>query len=270
MIDLTLNGETETQAVFDTGATFALVGSKTADAVGLTHDENGPTIKIVGLGVAGTFPVADIAHVEVAGAGFSQIQVALNPEFSLTSTDTVVPSTLLPHRTLDFDFSNTRLRAYDRRPDKVMRAVTSRLPVTWINGLPFIDVEVNGRKGKALVDTGASNTFINSAFAKKAARSAKDYSQIEVISSTGIVTPLRVLSSRRFTVGDFKITRFDVIVLDPEFLASCGLQDEPVMVMGLDILRQFRMQLDRESHEIRLSQPNPLMRPGSTIYFNGN
>ena len=38
MIDLTLNGETETQAVFDTGATFALVGSKTADAVGLTHD----------------------------------------------------------------------------------------------------------------------------------------------------------------------------------------------------------------------------------------
>jgi predicted aspartyl protease len=151
-----------------------------------------------------------------------------------------------------------------------MRAVTSRLPVTWINGLPFIDVEVNGRKGKALVDTGASNTFINSAFAKKAARSAKDYSQIEVISSTGIVTPLRVLSSRRFTVGDFKVTRFDVIVLDPAFLASCGLQDEPVMVMGLDILRQFRMQLDRESHEIRLSQPNPLMRPGSKVYFNGN
>lgn len=271
VVELVLNGEIPARAIFDTGATFALIGRRTASRIGLIEEDDGPTVDIVGIGVRGTFPVVDIAQVEFGGRHFHELKAALNQEFSLQPADTVLPAALLPHRTLDFDFPNASLTAYDRQPDRIYRATTSHLPVTWINDLPFVDVEVNGKHGLALIDTGASNTFINSAFARAAARSDKDFGLLEVMGSTGTVTPLRILSSRRFTIGDFQVRHFNVIVLDPSFLESCGLEDQPVMILGLDILSQFRLQLDRGGNELRVSKPNRRARTTPAgLYFDYN
>ena len=144
----------------------------------------------------------------------------------------------------------------------------SRLPVTWINDLPFVEVSVNGQDGLALIDTGANNTLINSAFAHSAARSQGDFHQIELTGATGEAVAITVLSSRRFRIGSFQIRHFDVVVLDPGFLTALGLEDTPVMIMGLDVLRQFRLQVDREDDEVRLSQEPKLSVTGTTIRYN--
>lgn len=270
VVDLTLNDGKPLPAIFDTGATFAMVGGQTASRIGLIEDENGRLVDIVGLGVKGTYPVVDMGPVRFGGADGVPLQAALNRDFSLQPTDTVLPAGFLPHRTLDFDFENQSLSAYDSSPRRVHRSTTSKLPVTWIKGLPFINVEVNGRPGLALVDTGASTTFINSAFASRAARADKDFSLIEVTSSTGVVTPLRILSGRKFIFGDFKMRRFEVIVIDPSFLETVGLQDQPIMVMGLDVLQRFRLQLDREGNWLHLSKPDRRAGGMPTLIFDYN
>lgn len=270
VVDLTLHDGEPLSAIFDTGATFAMVGGRTAARIGLIEDENGRLIDIVGLGVKGTYPVVDLGPVRFGGADSGPLTAALNRDFSLKPTDTVLPARFLPHRTLDFDFEKESLSAYDSRPRRVYHSTTSRLPVTWIHGLPFIKVEVNGKSGLALVDTGASNTFINSAFADKAARADKDFGLIEVTSSTGVVKPLRILSSRRFTFGDFKMRHFEVIVIDPAFLETVGLQDQPIMVMGLDILQHFRLQLDRDGNRLHLSKRDRRVAKMPSLFFDYN
>ena len=264
IVGLTLNGDVATDAIFDTGATFPILGHHTAARIGLVTTSESATVDIVGIGLQHTFPVASVNDVGLGPLSLGAMKTAYGRDFDVHGTDTVIPARLLPHRTLDFDFEESRLTAYDRRPARVFKSTTSKLPVTWINSLPFVEVKVNGVEGLALIDTGASNTFINSAFARGAAQSPKSFRTVEVIGSTGNVTPLRILSSRRFKLGDFEVSRFDVIVIDPAFLEACGLTDRPVMVLGLDILRQFRVQLDRGSDQIHLSKklPRPDRLPG--------
>ncbi|MEQ8558647.1 MAG: aspartyl protease family protein [Henriciella sp.] len=255
VVDVTLNGEMESRAIVDTGATFALIDHRTAASIGAVPDELAPTIDIIGLGTVGTFPVIEVGSITFGDVSMSDMTAAYNSQYPLPGARNVIPASGIPHRTLDFDFKNSRLRAYDRRPIRLHNSTTSRLPVQWIATLPFIELTVNGRKGLALIDTGSSVSYINSAFAENAAKSPEDFRTLELVGATGNVIPLRVLRSRRFELGDFRIRRLDVIVSDPEFLSYYGLEGQPVMVLGLDILKQFRLQLDRETSELRISRP---------------
>ena len=267
---MTLNGIQDMEAVIDTGATFPLLDHETASRAGITLPESGPTVMIAGLGETRSYPVVDVGSIRFGEIDLSQVQAAYNGEQPLPGDLNVIPSLSIPHRTLDFDFKRERLLAYDRRPRAVYRATVSRLPVTRVSGLPFIEVSVNGKTGLALVDTGASISFINSVFANTAARSPDAFRTLELVGSTGTVRPLRILSSRRFTIGDFEVRQFDVIVADAAFLEEYGLKDQPVMVLGLDILGQFRLQIDRQEDEVRISQPRrPVDRqPGMSLVVN--
>ncbi|WP_158085640.1 aspartyl protease family protein [Henriciella aquimarina] len=267
VIDVAVNGTSDEKAIVDTGATFPMLDRRTAERLGLTLEEGSPTVDIIGLGATSTFPVLQLDSLRVGDVDLGGVEVAYNSEFLLPGARNLIPSSSIPLRTLDFDFEKMRLRAYDRRPFAVRNATTSRFPITWINDLPFIEIEVNHKAGLALIDTGANVTFINSVFAENVASSPDDFRTLTLTGSTGEVTPIRVLSSRLLDLGDFRVKRFDVIVSDPEFFAVCGLKDQPVMVLGLDVLKSFRLQIDREANELRISRPLPRHRsqPGMTI-----
>ena len=42
-----------------------------------------------------------------------------------------------------------------------------------------------------------------------------------------------------------------------------GLGETPVMVLGLDVLKSFRVQIDRQSEELRLSIPGNSLGRGA-------
>ena len=255
VVELTLNGSAQVSAVLDTGANFPLLGRESAELIGVELPEDYKTVDIVGLGAMATFPVVHVDNLAFGDISLNSVAAAYNSRFDIPGAGNIIPSNSIPHRTLDFDFRESRLLAYDRKPMGVGRSSVSRLPVTWQHGLPFVEVSVNGRDGLALIDTGASVSYINSVFANTAARSPDALRTIELVGATGAVVPIRILSSRKFVLGEFKINHYDVIVSDPEFLTHYGLQDEPVMVLGLDVLRQFRVQIDRLDSRLVLSRP---------------
>lgn len=256
IVSVTLNDLSQVDAILDTGATYPILDQRSARTVGIELSEAPLMIDIVGLGAVATFPVVDVDSMSFGDIRLNGMQAAYNSTFRFPSTGNVIPASSLPHRTLDFDFEKSRLLAYDRRPLGLARSVVSKMPISRLNGLPFVEVSVNGTDGVALIDTGASLSFVNSAFAEGAARSPGAIRTVELIGSTGAIQSVRILSSRRFEIGQFEVKRFDVIVSDPEFLTHYGLDDRPVMVLGLDILRSFRLQIDRERDQLRLAIPD--------------
>lgn len=267
LVDIRLNDLATVDAIVDTGATFPILDRSSAETVGISLPENPHMVNIVGLGEALTFPVVDVPRLSLGDLRLDNVPAAYNQRIRLPSSGNVLPASAIPHRTLDFDFDRSRLRLYDTAPQTLHRFTTTALDIERIHGLPFIDISVNGKKGRALIDTGASLTFVNSAFAEGAARSRDSIREIELIGVTGNADLVKVLYSRRFEIGDFEVERFNVIVSDAEFLRELGLAEEPVMVLGLDVLKAFRLQIDREREEIRFSIPNRGLRSGPVTSF---
>jgi hypothetical protein len=104
---------------------------------------------------------------------------------------------------------------------------------------------MNGVTGLALIDTGSSISYVNSRFADDAgAKPNIEKTQIlQGVSGKGI--PVRVATARKFTLGAHRVSGPDLIVADPPLFAHLGLAEEPAMVLGLDYLSIFRVQLDR-------------------------
>ncbi|MCZ4297524.1 aspartyl protease family protein [Henriciella marina] len=265
VVTLRLDGREDVKAIVDTGATFPIIDSQSAALIGVTPPASPDMVDIIGLGNVRTFPVIDIGGLTVGPVRLDAPRAAYNDKVRFPSTGNVIPASSLPHRTLDFDFERSRLRVSDRRPAHISRSITTRLEITRIGGLPFVEVSVNGKPGLALIDTGASISVINSAFAEGASRSQHAIRDVELIGATGNVTPLKVLFSRRFEIGDFQVDRFNIIVSDPEFLERFGLAETPVMILGLDVLKAFRLQIDREEELVRLVIPDRGRRPGAGV-----
>lgn len=263
VVDIEVNGDNDALAIIDTAATFPIIDRATADLASIELPVSPVMIDIVGLGEVRTFPVVNVGQLTLGALEMQNVPAAYNAKIRFPSTGNVIPASSLPYRTLDFDFRNTRLRLYDAPPRTVRGAHTGRLKIIRHGGLPFIEVSVNGLEGLALIDTGASITFVNSAFAQGAASSARAVRTIELVGATGNVTPVKILYSRRFQLSDFTVNRFNVVVSDPEFLQMLGLGETPVMVLGLDVLKSFRVQIDRQSEELRLSIPGNSLGRGA-------
>ncbi len=254
VVQLSVNDTDSVDAVVDTGATVAILDHRTAAHAGIEKPLGEEMVHIIGLGGVDAFPLIQIDRAQLGATELTAVRAAYNTEFLFPGARNILPADSLPHRVLDFDFKRNELLAYNRRPLRVSDATTSRLDIQTIRKLPFIEVKLNGRRGIALIDTGANVSFVNSVFAQTAARGRDAIQAIELAGATGNISTIRVLSSRKFTLGDFKIDHYQVVVADPEFIRLYGLQDQPVMVLGLDILAHFRLQIDRERNEVLLSR----------------
>lgn len=267
VVNVRLNDLTTVDAILDTGATFPIIDQASARSVGIALADSPETVSIVGLGEALTFPVVNVDRLALGELSIDNLPAAYNARVSFPASGNVLPAGAIPHRTLDFDFDRSQLRMYDRAPHTLHRFSSTHLDITRIGGLPFIEVSVNGQRGLALIDTGASLTYVNSRFAEGAARSQSSIRDIELVGATGSAVPVTILHSRRFGLGDFEVERFNVVVSDAEFLRDLGISDQPVMVLGLDVLKAFRLQIDRDREIVRFSIPNRGLRSGPVTTF---
>jgi predicted aspartyl protease len=123
------------------------------------------------------------------------------------------------------------------------------------DGLIFVGVRINGEKGRALIDTGSNLSYVNSAFARLAGMGRNEQRTKVLLGATGDSAPVWIGRAREIKLGGFSVDRFNVLVSDPVLLDEIGLRDEPVMVIGLDVLTQFRVQIDRKRQRFVLAMP---------------
>lgn len=255
VVKMEVNGSLETIAVLDTGATFPIIHHHTAKAAAIAEPQAGRLINIMGLGGVEAYPVVDVATALLGDLVIQNFEAAYNVRFYNPGRGNVIPASSLPYRVLDFDFRNRKIEAYDSKPRRVRASISSDIPIERISGLPFIRIKVQGKDALALIDTGSSVTMVNPIFASRFSRSDEEVRTLEIINAAEEVNVYKILSARTVRLGDFRIRKIEAFIIDPPILELTGIHDEPVMIIGLDLLSQFRLQFDREEEVLWMHRP---------------
>lgn len=244
VVPLRINDAIQAIGVIDTAATYAMIDGATASAAGVPPPDD-LSVNVLGLEGPQVFPVVHVGSLSAGNTRIDAFPAALSQRIAVVGIHNVVPLTALEGDVVDFDFDEGRVLVYNGRPDTSTGLSTSRMRMHVRQGLWFAEVKLNGIAGLALIDTGSSISYVNSQFADAAGAKPNDEKTQTIRGITGGNVAIRVATARKFTLGHHRVTGPDLIVADPALFSHLGMADEPAMVLGLDYLSIFRVQLDR-------------------------
>lgn len=255
LVPISINDH-QTTGVLDTAATIAMIDSRSAMLGGIKPpNRDAPSAIVRGIAGVSEYQIVHIGSIKAGSAELGEVDAAFNPNFDLSgAASNILPFSVFPGDVVEFDFSRMQISSYNGRPDNPETDNIQRIRYIEDRGLLFAEIRINGKKGRALVDTGANVSYVNSAFEELAnMRSNAEKARMVVGATTGDA-PIRVATAR-VQLGGFHFNHVDLFVVDTEFFTDFGLNEEPVMVLGLDLLSAFRVQFDRRKNRMILILP---------------
>ena len=248
VMSININGS-ETTALLDTGATIGLIDDDflpPSQSASLAV----PNTRVLGIGGQRVYPVASLPRLTVGPTTWNQVRVAVNTENHFPIDHNILPISLFESAIVDFEFSQSRVHFYDGRPRRVRGAQVSTVRYQEHDRLIYIPITINGIRGHALIDTGADVSFVNHAFAARS-KAVRDMGQEEEMQGADLrrnIAPIYAFRNLRF--GQNRVAKFTIPVLETELFSELGYQDAPLMIMGMDLLTHFRLQVDRDRKRI--------------------
>jgi predicted aspartyl protease len=266
IVPIIINNQHHTTGVVDTAATIAMLDGRSAAQSGIAlPGPDTPKVNILGLNGAKDYPLVRLGSLRAGTINLGAVDAAYNRDLEIPgAAANVLPSSAFPGDVLEFDFRRMVISAYNGRPDRPQTNYYDRIPYTLDDGLIFIDIHINGRKGRALIDTGSNLTFVNSAFAEHAGLRTNLNKTLLLQGATGRDKSVRVATARKVKLADFFFNDADLLVSDPVMFEMMGLKEEPLMVLGIDFLSAFKVQFDRRRKRMILILPDSVVR-GVTV-----
>lgn len=253
LTEISING-VQTSALIDTGATIALIDDQLVPVDGATST-GGQELEILGIGGTRNYPAIELSSLSIGTASWRNLPAALNTLDQFPVTDSVLPICLFEQAIIDFDFRNDQILIYDGRPKRVRRSRTSSVRYNNQHRLIFIDVKINGTRGKALIDTGAQVSFVNPAFAEQS--NAKLLTEdTKLIRGSDLNKHIAsVYAFRNFEFANNRVAKPKFPVLETDLFDDLGFADQPMMIIGMDILQHCRLQVDRKRRRVTFVVP---------------
>lgn len=246
--EISVNGQTSS-ALLDTGATIALINDDLfpdLEAAPIEADET----RVLGLGGHRSYPIARLPSLSAGSDTWTDVRVAVNTGNRFPVRHNILPLNIFDEAIVDFDFQNDRVLLYDGRPKPVRRGRTTRLRYRESEGLIFVDVRINGVKGLALIDTGADVSFTNPAFAQASKARMDEDETHRIRGSDQAMQTASIYAFRNMRFAGSRVSRFDAPVLETDLFSELGFADQPMMLLGMDFLQHYRMQIDRDRKRI--------------------
>nr|WP_070961413.1 retropepsin-like aspartic protease [Hyphomonas sp. Mor2] len=254
--DVVING-VETSALLDTGATIPLIGDRFLDLDPILEVEGASEVdeaRILGIGGQKFYPVSRLPKLSAGSENWTDLRVAVNTENRYPIQKSVLPISIFETRVVDFDFNNRRVHLYDGKPKRVRRARHAAVPYQDVNSLIFVPIKINGVYGRALIDTGADISFLNPTFASES-KAKLDEERTALLRGSDLNNNrASIYRFRRVIFAENEITRITLPVLDTELFDELGFADEPMMILGMDLLQHFRLQVDRERQQVHFNR----------------
>lgn len=132
-----------------------------------------------------------------------------------------------------------------RVPPKLEALVTDRVPFQAYGNLMLVSTEVNGRRGMFLVDTGASVSVVfDRAFSQYGLRKSERMMAVET--AGGFINVPATYTTVR--IGRYAIDNV-MLAISPALKSIPGTDG----IIGMNILQNFRMDVDHQSHMLVLN-----------------
>jgi predicted aspartyl protease len=246
-----LNGHGPYPFVVDTGASISCVSRRLAEALGLAIQEKRLVHTIVG---AKLQPMALIDELRV-GVRRERRTAALAIPIEQPQIEGVLAVDWLRNQRVTLDFANSRLdfaasHAERSEPGRVVVPARRRL-----GQLTMIDADLGERRISAMVDSGSEVSLCNSAMLAlldkvQAVPARKEI--IYMVSVIGETFAGELIYLPFFRLGGLRLGNVGVVHSDAHIFALWGLMDTPAVLLGMDLLRQFRaVSLDFGRSQVR-------------------
>jgi len=255
MTHVKVNGKGPFRFVIDTGASRSTLSPHLARALNLQHSV-GRNVMLNGVTGAAEVPTVAVESIEIGALRFEKQDLPVIFTSIMGNADGILGVAGFQDQRIDVDFKRDRvsvLESNGKRPHYSM--VTARATRN-INGLMIVDVRVGRRiRAKAVIDTGAERSLGNLALqnAMNRGRKKRDPVSAVVHGATPDIADGDVQEIREATIGDMTLTNLEVIFADFHVFKLWGLDKEPAMLIGMDMLGVLeRLVIDYRRNEVSM------------------
>ncbi len=252
-IDAAVNGKGPYRFLVDSGADRSVVGATLAERLKLPRDD------IVRLrGMAGTAEVSTVVvdTLKIGSSLLTGLVVPALPE-RFIGAQGIIGIDALADQLIRFDFETRAVVIQDsRRP---LPAGDNEIVVTARRNkgqLIITQASVDGQRIFAVIDTGSELTIGNSAMLRRIrhGRGAGALQTVSLQSVTGEDFTAQMATLPELRVGGLVIRNLAVAFTDAPPFDLFGLDTQPSLLLGTDLLKSFRrLTLDFRHRKVRFS-----------------
>ena len=263
-IPVTLDGSSG-NLLFDTGASMTTLSAVAAARMDLLHNGN---MRITSHGIGGKSEAiaADVARFRIGDMELQRRTVMVIPfelrGFKAGPPDGLLGFDIFSQFDVEFDLMTGRGTFYRPRncpsavPNWLLASNRFVIPSTTPSGKLQIEVELDGKRLVATVDTGAGGTLVSSAAAAKLGVTAQQLSSARAIAGYGVAptdVQMRVVRFRELRVGQETAKTPELAITD----LPPGAGD---MLLGMNYLRNRKLWISLSSRTLHLSIPQAQTR----------
>lgn len=249
-VEVGVNGTGPYRFVVDSGADTSVIGSRLASALNLAP---GRPVLLNGITESRTVDRVMVDSLQLGSGIFRDLELPRLDERDLGATGMIGLDALVEQR-LMLDFDKRRISVDDaRKPAPRLDGeivVTARLKR---GQLILTQVKANGLPLEAVIDTGSEITIGNMALRNAIARRRlREFQKIEVIGVTGKALTLEMAVVNELRIGGVVVNNIPIAFADIPPFAVFGMQDRPSLLLGTDLMENFRkVSLDFRARKVR-------------------
>lgn len=245
-VEATLNGRVTGRFIVDTAASETVLTDPMIARLGLRRGEPAEVTGTTGRAPLERFRLAELAlgrrvYSDLGAYSFPRLSAPLG-------ADGLIGADILRRQPVEFDLPNGRLILHDRDPD-IVRPAGGWLEIPAIpqrNGFMLVEVRIGRLTMPALIDTGATQNFVNlpAARALNLRVLPDSQSRTAVTGASGHVQVMNQFELSGFEIGRMRFGASRLGVVDLELFDSLGLGQRPAMILSLEALADRRFVLD--------------------------
>ncbi|WP_339914332.1 retroviral-like aspartic protease family protein [uncultured Brevundimonas sp.] len=261
-VSVFLNGEGPFNFMVDTAANASVISSDVAERLQL---ESLGEIGMHTLVAREVVPAVRVSRMESGTLDARNVTLAVGQRTAMAGLDGMLGCDLLVDRKLILNFRGTqrvRIARSNSPPRGFLGRRSSGIPLVvagerLMGSLLMIPARIGRASTVAIIDSGADGTILNRAAAEvgRATLLVPGDGQIirRVQSPTGEVTTGRAMLLPSLNFAGITISDLAVAVGDFHSFRVWGLEDQPAMLIGLDVLRLFSsVHIDLRRSELSL------------------
>lgn len=254
MAEVMVNGKGPFRFVIDTGASRSTLAPHLAKSLGLT--QAGRNVMLNGVTGVAEVPTVVVDTLDIGALQFKNQHLPVIFTSIMGNADGILGVAGFGDQRIDVDFKRDRvtvLPSNGRRPHYSL--VTTRVERNQ-NGLMIFDVRIGRRiKAKAVLDTGAERTLGNLALQQALNRGKKNREPVSAVvhGATPDIADGDVQEIKQASIGDMTLTNLEVIFADFHVFKLWGLDQEPAMLIGMDMIGVLeRLVIDYRRNEVSM------------------
>ena len=248
-VEVRVNGQGPYHFIVDSGADTSAVGLRIAQNLALPL---GTPAILNGMTARNLVDRVKIARLNLGPSTISDLEVPALREGDLGG-DGLLGIDALVRQRLMMDFDKHLIQVEDARvPMKYNPGDIVIIARRQHGQLILAEVKASGFRLDAVIDTGTEITIGNSALRQKLLRRRTKMSTVDVIGVTGTTVKLDLATIDELQLGPVLLRNVPIAFADVPPFKLFGLADQPALLLGTDILENFRrVSLDFRARKVR-------------------